>query len=140
MRKVLFIILILLYSCEPYDGRLKFINQSEEILYYSISYSNNFKETNYLNEFDEDRSPFDYVYKLKTNDSIRILNYGKNSWNNYIGNSKEDGLYIYTFEHEVLNKNTWEIIYKENKYKSRKKYSINELDLINWEIKLPLKP
>ena len=138
MKISIIVILLLFCSCEPYDGRLIFINNSDETFYYTVSYSNNYKESNYLTEYEPNKATFEYVYKLKPNDSLRILNYGKNSWESYIGHSIRDSLYIHTFDYKILNEYKWETIYKKNKYSSKRAFAINQLDSINWLIKIPL--
>lgn len=137
-QKVLFLLLVLcFYGCEPYDGRLKFINNSDKVVYFSISHSENFLNDSYRNSFNETLDSYDYVYKLEIKDSIRITNFGKNSWYNYMTYAQDEHMHIHLFESDVLDSQDWTSIYQERKYLDATSYTLEELEAIDWRIIVP---
>lgn len=131
------IFLVLFQSCVKYDYRLSVFNNTDTVLYFTVSQDYNYKENSYDASFSKNLKPKDYTRRLLPNSSKIVRNFGENSWVKYIDKSKKKRLNVYFFTESIILNNTWEDIYENKLYVGHNEYDLEELEKINWEVIFP---
>jgi hypothetical protein len=135
-------LLIMFVGCDPFDDKLVITNTSEQNVYYTRSpYAK--LSTLYRETLEKQGIEIDYqniVKEVRRNASINELIMGARgkAWQNYVTNVCEDGkLRIYTFNIDTLREYTFKEVIDNNRYLTKKEYTLDDLKKMNWEIKLP---
>jgi hypothetical protein len=137
---MLFLSFCVLYGCfyDPPaigDTRLKIVNSSEKDIYYYLSVDSNLLilESNLNGKKDNDIRSFFPVEKILKAEIKTIK--GVQNWNGFINvNSKDSIIYCYFFDSDTIKTRGWLFVLKNRKFISNHKYSVGELEKINWQI------
>lgn len=129
----------MLVSCEYQDRRFKVINVSNKLVYYSVidrdSMSNVYDER--LEELDIHLTYQNYVDSISPSTvNLEMRLGGKNEWEKYVNNGDNQRVYVFTFDADTLKKYSWGELLKVNYYEKRLDYNLEELNKMNWEVKL----
>ena len=125
-------------GCDPVDDKLIITNQSDQKIYYTRSQHSQLTKLYQEGSIKED-TYLNYVAEIESNTSRHEILMGRRgkAWRNYIKNSEGGKLRIYTFNIDTLNKYSWKDVIDNNRYFSKKEFAIDDLEKVNWEIKLP---
>ena len=130
---------VIFTSCDPIDKKLSLFNKSKSDIYYTISGSDKFMDL-YLDDFETSniqQNYLNYIERLPSDSTTFPLRFGDNeAWERYI-NFRDDSLIrIVTFDLDSLKTISWKKIIKEKKFKRIYKYSISDLEKMNWKVEL----
>ena len=133
------LIFLLFLGCDPMDKKLRLINISQSDIYYSTSCSDSlsdlFKDEYKKGNFNQYYT--NYVEKLAPDTIIHDAMPGNNkAWERYINSCDDSLLRILTFDIDTLKMYSWEKVIKEKKYKKIYKYSVNDLEKMNWKVEI----
>ena len=133
------LIFLLLLGCDPMDKKIRLINISKSNIYYSRSCSDSLSDL-FKDEYKKgniDQYYTNYVEKLAPDSTIYDAMPGnKKAWERYINSCDDSLLRILTFDFDTLKTYSWEKIIKERKYKKIYKYSVSDLEKVNWNVEL----
>lgn len=139
--KFILILLVLLAGCDPVDDKLIITNQSDDKVYYMTSPMD--LGDLYREILKEQRAPITYqgvvdVIGPKISRNETMMGRRGRAWENYVRHTCKDGkLRIYTFSLDTLKKYSLENIGDSHRYLSKQEFSIDDLNKLNWEVKLP---
>lgn len=125
---------------DTFDDRIVVKNQSNERVYYlKCSYdklSTMFKKSA---EQVNGVTYINFVKEIRPVESRRERRMGsRTAWESYINEVCEDGkLRIFTFSIDTLKKYNWKEICENERYLTKKEFSVEDLNKLNWEVKLP---
>jgi hypothetical protein len=135
MKIILILLLCIFYSsCEEYDYRLNIYNNTQKELFFTISQETNYYDNSFKMPALKNDNPEDYCTFLMPGDSIRLQNFGKKSWNNYVNNSSSKSLHLFYFSKNSIKNNSWNKIYNNRLYFKHKEYKISDLEKTGWVI------
>lgn len=136
------VLLLAAVSCDPFDDKLVITNQSDHKLYYTITpYAE--LSTLYQKTLSEQGIQINYqnvVKEIEPNTSKNEMHMGHRgkAWKNYIKNTCENGkLRIFTFSIDTLKRYDFKNIIDHKRFLLKREFTINDLEKINWEVKLP---
>lgn len=142
MKYILIIIpiVIIFFGCDPVDNKLSINNLSSKKKYYVLSPHKNLNKL-YEPEAEELGIKITYLNYVKeiTGNSKKqqFLTGGGKAWERYINLACEDQkIKLYTFDIDTLEKYSWKEIISKNYFSSKKEFSVDDLERINWEIKI----
>ena len=130
--------LITSVACDPTDDRLTIINETNRPLFYTTS------------RFDtiEGGCPYERFIEISNNDTIWIdsddflkpksqkKHMILSNWEQVIPNNFNGELKLYVFDADTLIKYNWDEIKRKNKYFSKYKLTIKELEETDWTIRI----
>ena len=139
--KFIFVLLVLLAGCDPVDDKLIITNQSDHKVYYMTSPMD--LGDLYRKILKEQGTPITYqgvvdIIGPKISRNETMMGRRGRAWKNYVRRTCKDGkLRIYTFSLDTLKKYNLRNIGDSHRYLSKQEFSIDDLNKLNWEVKLP---
>ena len=129
-------VIVLMLSCDPGDGKLKIVNSTSDTIFY--------EKSTFKNKF----AAFPVVIKNNKMDMLfsncLIPNETHNSivtnwhWEDFINERGEDStITIFIFKKDIIYNNTKEAIMKNQIYSSKISLNVTELNKIGWQIDYP---
>ncbi len=119
----------LLSSCDHYDDRMTFVNNSQNKI--CIDYS-----TDSILKIPS-TNKVEYYLSEKINPCERksyVLPGSTSEWPRLVKSSKNRKLYFFVFRYEDLQKKNWDSMRNKNQYLQRIEYSLDELEKNNWVV------
>lgn len=129
-----FFCLFVVLGCETYDIRLSVANNTNDTLFFVVSKTSDYKSDSFNRPFLDDKPARYYVRKLNPHDTVKVENYGKDSWPNYVTKAANNRLHIFFFSKEIIESYDWVSIYENKSYLVHNVYDIEGLEKINWNI------
>lgn len=141
MRKNLIILFLFAFiGCDPYDNRLKIINNSSETIFVELSEDESFsysKSPIVIDSLTKD-TLWHYMQFVSPMDSLRIPQLGKKSWEKNINKYYKDSiLTVFIFDSKLLREKPFEVIASEKLYSKKFRYKVKDLEKINWRLIFP---
>jgi hypothetical protein len=132
---LLFIIFLFVSGCEIADSRLLLVNNSNDTVYYYVSYRSDsiefFPVVYRHNEID-----FKYSNVLAPNEKYHVP--VLDNWVSLINNNSYDStLKIFFFNKELVNLTNRDSILKHQIFSKKKKLTVKDLDRIEWCVSYP---
>ena len=128
------LILLLFERCDPYDMKLKIVNNTNEIIYLDISKSKTFNSHPiFLTENAKD-TVWNYMTWIKPKDSLMVPAIG-NSWEGVVNKECVDStLIIFIFKDHLLKTTSRDSVLKYQVNSKRLFLTVPDLNRINWRI------
>lgn len=128
-------ILIFLYSCDPHDGKLTLVNNSDNPIYYSVELCEDsiraFPITYTEGIID---TLFSNIILSKEEQSIPIMD----TWEYFINKTcKDSTLRIFFFSEELIRTAGKDSIMTYQLYSKKKKLNVKDLEKLNWRVSYP---
>jgi len=134
MSKNLFLGIVFLLSCDQFDNRLAIVNQSKEVIFYSISDNDSISNSSplYIRNYDTIWNQSSMVLP----DSLaRLEILGRNGWEEFIKNNcKDSKLRLFVFDKNLLSSKSWDSVYRKQEYSKKYELTVENLKLNNWHI------
>jgi len=130
---------IILLRCDPIDKRLVLANDSDDLVFYTMS----------PNDSIRGRSPFFHSYKVEQGDTVwdessdllladsskSVAMIGRNAWEKYINTRcKDSTLRIFVFEKNLITKVPWDSLMSKQLYTKKFAYKVKDLEKLNWRV------
>ena len=137
--------IIVLNSCDPADNRFKVINRSNDNIHAYYSCDSTMSDLFlFRNGYYKDKTG-DSTYMTASNiilkDSSRNFpkKIGNSAWIDYLETCNNKTLYVFFLTDSILDNFTDEQIKADRIYKTRYKYTLDEMMDLNWTIEFPAK-
>ncbi len=127
---------LIIISCDPGDGRLVFINSSNDTICFIISPKNKIIGRNPI-MFDSIKNQILLKESniILPNTSLKNYKIGKNSWERFIIQECEGKiLRVYFFKKSLLDKNNWEVIKEKQLFDKKVEFTLPKLESSQWII------
>lgn len=119
---------LLLIACDPpSDNRLWLHNESQDTLYFCVSYNGSLPSWRAVNETSDYLLPGD-AYNAQTGSGSRTPN--------ILAESLDTSMVIFTFLKSDIDSNTWSEI-GEKKLYGKSKYHLEEIEERDWHLPIP---
>ncbi|KAA5539039.1 hypothetical protein [Adhaeribacter rhizoryzae] len=134
MNKKLFLAIVFLAGCDPFDTRLAIVNKSKEVIFYSISGNDSISNSSPL--YIRDNDTIWHQSSMVLPDSIvKLEMLGRNGWENFIKEKCRDSkLRLFLFDKNLLLNKTWDNIYSQQNYTRKYVLTVEDLKLKNWKL------
>ena len=133
---IIIFLTFLFISCDPTDNKFTIVNKTRHPIFYDIS------------PFDtiEGASVFKPFYKIKNNDTLWIESdyfikpMGEkkimviSDWEEMIEENYNGKISVFIFDANTLQKYSWAVIRRDNKFLHRYEFGIEELKKQNWKV------
>lgn len=131
----IYFILFLLYSCDPGDGKLILINNSDNSVYYSVELCEDsirvFPITYKEGKID---TLFSNIIEAKEEKQVVAP---MDKWEYFINECKDSTLRIFFFSKELIRTAGKDSIMKHQIYSKRERLKVKDLEKLNWRVTYP---
>jgi hypothetical protein len=126
---LLFIICLMLNSCDYYDSRLKISNNSDKTICYEYDLDTVLDvATQYKKEYLLSNS-------IMPNETRSVTLPGSTDmWIRRVMSSVDTTLSIFIFDYETVNSSNWDSLRHNNLYEQRLDFKLYELEKMEWNI------
>ncbi|MFN8207306.1 MAG: hypothetical protein U0T82_07845 [Bacteroidales bacterium] len=141
MKWPVLVLTVSLFSCDLADNRFNVINNSDKTIqvYWSTDSSMNdvelFRNGYYKNSVG-DSSYFTSDHFVNSYSQKHFPMWGVRAWIHYVKSSENKTLFVSVISDSILQKYSDNEIYSNGLFLLRTKYSLSELEELNWTIKL----
>lgn len=132
------LIILFVTSCDPTDNRLTIVNETERPLFFTTSAYDTIEGKSpfqaFLDITNNDSSWVESDYFIKPNGEKRKM--VMTDWEEIIENNFGGKFYVFIFDADTLQKYNWEQIKKNNNYFAKYGLTLNDLENMNWKIRV----
>lgn len=132
---IIIFLLIFIVGCDPHDGKLTIVNNSEDTIFYGFSYDNDgmssypVTKRNGKDIYEES----DMVLPNSENHQ-----YVMDKWEDFINEScKDSTLIIFFFRKELIKTASKDSIIKNQLFSKKEKLKVRDLKKLNWRVPYP---
>jgi len=126
--------LLFITGCDPYDMKLKIVNQTDETIFIDISKAKSFKSYPVVIDEIKKDTIWNYMTWIKSKDSLEVPAIG-NSWEGVINKQSEDStLTIFIFDRELLKSVPPDSLVSKQLYTKKFAYKVKDLEKLNWRV------
>jgi hypothetical protein len=140
LKGLLYILLTFLIGCDYVDGRLKILNESNKLIFFSWQEDSTLSRTPIITHYTslmKDKITNEYPI----NTTLAVLPYSENTipiwnykgWDKYFHKNKT--LYLFIFDDDTLKKYAWDTICMKQKYLRRFNLTYSDIKSSKWKIK-----
>ena len=133
-------VLLLFCGCDPSDSKFTIINETNRPLFWDSSSSGSIEGHRSMYEpFREITSNSDTAW---IESSYFIKPWGTkrkgvhSTWESVIENSFNGQMYVFIFEADTLEKYDWEDVKKNNRYFKKYRFTVEDLQKLDWKVKV----
>lgn len=130
------ILLTSLLSCDPSDGKLIFVNTSNDTIFYSVAYCSDSVTTYPIIHYNwkgSDTSYSDYLLPKKEQHIVFLMD----RWERMINSCKDSTLTVFFFSKDLIKNAGKDSIMRYQLYTEKKKLKVKELEKLNWRVTYP---
>jgi hypothetical protein len=130
---LLFVLIFILTGCDPTDNKLKIRNDTEGVIFYSLSKNDSFlKNPLYIVGND---TILENSNMVSANSNFYHALIGPNEWEYFINRDCEDStLRVFIFTKEFIMNNRWDSLVHNQQFSRKIEASVTDLQKSNWEI------
>ena len=127
----IFILCLLAFTCDHYDGRLMIVNNSSLIIV------THFSGDSIIKDLDNEFIGSYLAKRLSIGDTLKRIIPGRNAWQNMVKNSPNGKLNVFVVPYDTLRKyRDWDSIREKGLYE-RFGYTLEELKRSKWLVEYP---
>ncbi len=128
-------IALFIAGCDPHDGKLTLVNNTNDTVYYSVAYSSDSIESYPI--FEED-GKVNYLFSniLKPNDEHHIP--VMDTWEYFINTKcKDSAIRVFFFRNDLIKSASKNSIMNSQLYSKLEKLMVKDLIKLKWRINYP---
>lgn len=134
----LFLMFFFISCMDSYDSSLKVINQSNKSIFTVLSNNDDMFGSGYYEEFkDYQYTNKDSVFSFKLKEirpNVKYDCYGNPThWETYLRRTNDKKVRLFVIPKDTVDKYGWRIVFKNQIYFKKFKFSIEDLEKRNWE-------
>ena len=131
---IIFLITIILFTagCDPHDGKLTIVNNTDDSIFYSFSYDNDSISSYPINQKDgKDNYEDSYIVLPNSENHEPIMG----TWEYFINTKcKDSSLIIFFFSKELLRTAGKDSIMRNQLYSKSERLKVTDLEKLHWRI------
>lgn len=130
-----FVIIISLFGCDPADGKLTLVNNSNDTVYYSVAGCGD-SIGSFPLAYKEGRIDILFSSMLLKNEEYHVP--VMDTWEYFINNRCSDStLKIFFFSKDLIKSAGEDSIMKHQVYSKKERLNVKDLEKLNWRVSYP---
>lgn len=127
-----FVILIIVMGCDQYDGKLTLVNNSNDTIYYSLSFDNNSISSFPINQ-KEGKDNYEEANVILPKSEIHETT--MDTWEEFINTRfKDSTLLVFFFTDQLIKVAGRDSIMRNQLYSKKVTLKVKDLEKLNWRV------